>query len=81
MEKIQSDRMRKLSKLGQMNQELVGGDDLIEEVTETEIPRTLPIMLFIVIGASLTMAIWILIFYVGIGTDTVQTTLGNHFMK
>ncbi len=81
MERIDSERIRKLNRLGQMNQDLVRGDDLIEEVAETEVPRQLPLMLFVVIGLSLTMAVWIIILILGIGNATVQTTLGNHFMK
>jgi len=81
MEKLENSRLKRLQKLGQMNQELVRGTDLAEEVTESRLPRELPLMLFIVMGASLTMATWIVILYFTIGTEAVTTTLGTHFLK
>lgn len=81
MEKLESSRIKRLQELGHMNQELVRGADLAEEATDTPLPRELPLMLFIVMGASLTMATWIVILYFTVGTDTVTTTLGTHFLR
>lgn len=80
MDKIESNRIAKLQRLGHMEQ-LVEGGELIEEITQTKVPRQLPLMLLIIIGIAITMAVWISIIYLTIGETVVSTTLGTHFMK
>jgi hypothetical protein len=80
METLKSDRIQKLRRLGQQEQ-LVGTDELIEEITHEYVPDKLPLMLLLIIGIVITMAVWGFIIFLGIGDATVTTTLGNHFMK
>jgi hypothetical protein len=76
-----SDRIRKLERIGQMEQDLVESPELIEEITHTDIPDRLPLMLMLITGIVIVIAVWLFIIFLGIGNETVQTTLGNHFMK
>lgn len=76
-----SERLRKLEKLGIMQQDLVEGDDILEDATQTRLPRDLPLMLMLIIGLALFSAVWIFIIFLGVGEATVTTTLGTHFMR
>lgn len=81
MEKIESTRIQKLERLGQMDQTLVGTGELIEEVTGAEVPRKLPLMLLLIIGIDVVIAAWLFIIFIGVGSGTIQTTLGTHFTR
>lgn len=81
MEKMESTRIQKLERLGQMDQSLVETGELIEEVTGAEVPNRFPLMLLLIIGIDVVIAAWLFIIFLGIGNATVQTTLGTHFTR
>ena len=90
MQELENPRLRRLEEMTRVDESpisqeagvLIAPGEAKEEgeFTQDTNPE-FPLTALMIIGIVVTVAAWMFLIYAGVGLQTVQQTLGNHFMK